>query len=49
MSTKLVPTQDEQVLASLAHGSILLGIFTNGLGGHDFKYAFIGNWLERGR
>ncbi len=27
------PTQDERVLAGLAHGSILLGIFTSGIGG----------------
>lgn len=26
-------SQDERILASLAHGSILLGLFTNGLGG----------------
>lgn len=26
-------TQDEKVLAGLAHGSILLGIFTSGIGG----------------
>lgn len=27
------PTQDERVLAGLAHGSILLGLFTSGIGG----------------
>lgn len=27
------PTQDERVMAALAHGSILLGIFTSGIGG----------------
>jgi uncharacterized Tic20 family protein len=27
------PKQDEKVLAGLAHGSILLGLFTNGVGG----------------
>jgi uncharacterized Tic20 family protein len=33
MSQQATPTQDERVLAGLAHGSILLGIFTSGLGG----------------
>jgi hypothetical protein len=33
MSETTVVTQDEKVLAGLAHGSILLGIFTNGIGG----------------
>lgn len=31
--TTIRPTQDECVAAALAHGSILLGLFTNGLGG----------------
>jgi len=31
--TTVQPTQDERVAAALAHGSILLGLFTNGLGG----------------
>jgi uncharacterized Tic20 family protein len=29
----MTPTQDERVLAGLAHGSILLGLFTSGFGG----------------
>ncbi len=33
MSEKTVITQEEKVLAGLSHGSILLGIFTNGIGG----------------
>jgi uncharacterized Tic20 family protein len=33
MSERLAPTQDERTLAGLAHGSILLGLFTNGVGG----------------
>jgi uncharacterized Tic20 family protein len=33
MSEEKVLTQDEKVLAGLAHGSILLGIFTSGIGG----------------
>jgi uncharacterized Tic20 family protein len=33
MSEQLAPTQDEKTLAGLAHGSILLGIFTSGAGG----------------
>lgn len=33
MSEQANPTQDEKTLAGLAHGSILLGIFTNGVGG----------------
>lgn len=33
MSTKTTVTQDEKTLAALAHGSILLGIFTSGMGG----------------
>ncbi len=33
MSEERVTTQEERVLAGLAHGSILLGIFTNGIGG----------------
>jgi uncharacterized Tic20 family protein len=33
MSEKKDIKQEERVLAGLAHGSILLGIFTNGLGG----------------
>jgi uncharacterized Tic20 family protein len=33
MSEQLAPTQDEKTLAGLAHGSILLGLFTNGVGG----------------
>jgi uncharacterized Tic20 family protein len=33
MTEQAVRTQDEKVLAGLAHGSVLLGIFTNGIGG----------------
>jgi uncharacterized Tic20 family protein len=33
MSEQVITTQDERVLAGLAHGSILLGIFTSGIGG----------------
>jgi uncharacterized Tic20 family protein len=33
MKNATVITQDEQRLAGVAHGSILLGIFTNGIGG----------------
>jgi uncharacterized Tic20 family protein len=33
MSEKTVPNQDEKNMAGLAHGSILLGLFTNGIGG----------------
>ena len=33
MSENTTVKQDEKVLAGLAHGSILLGIFTNGIGG----------------
>ena len=33
MSEKVTVTQDEKVLAGLAHGSILLGVFTSGFGG----------------
>jgi uncharacterized Tic20 family protein len=33
MSQQATTTQDERMLAGLAHGSILLGIFTSGLGG----------------
>ncbi|MGD2207011.1 MAG: DUF4870 domain-containing protein [Anaerolineae bacterium] len=33
MSEEAILRQDEKVLAGLAHGSILLGIFTNGIGG----------------
>ena len=33
MSEKSTITQDERVLAALAHGSIFLGIFTSGIGG----------------
>ena len=33
MSEQLAPTQDEKTLAGLAHGSILLGLFTSGVGG----------------
>lgn len=37
-------TTDERVLASLAHGSILLGLFTNGLGGIATSLAI---WLTQ--
>lgn len=33
MAEKMTQAQDEKNLAGLAHGSILLGIFTNGVGG----------------
>ncbi len=33
MSDHTVASQDERVLAGLAHGSILLGVLTNGVGG----------------
>ncbi len=33
MSEQVVVKQDEKILAGLAHGSILLSIFTNGIGG----------------
>ena len=33
MSEKVPTTQDERTLAALAHASILLGIFTSGIGG----------------
>jgi uncharacterized Tic20 family protein len=33
MNEERVITQEERVLAGVAHGSILLGIFTNGIGG----------------
>jgi uncharacterized Tic20 family protein len=33
MSDQTTVTQDEKTLAGLAHGSILLGLFTNGVGG----------------
>jgi uncharacterized Tic20 family protein len=33
MSEQLSVSQDERVLAGLAHGSILLGVFTSGFGG----------------
>jgi uncharacterized Tic20 family protein len=33
MSEEMTVTQDEKTLAALAHGSILLGIFTSGIGG----------------
>ena len=33
MSEQITVKQDEKVLAALAHGSILLGLFTNGVGG----------------
>jgi uncharacterized Tic20 family protein len=33
MSSERMLTQDEKNLAGLAHGSILLGIFTSGIGG----------------
>jgi uncharacterized Tic20 family protein len=33
MSEERTITQDERVLAGLAHGSILLGVWTNGIGG----------------
>ncbi|MFQ6058992.1 MAG: DUF4870 domain-containing protein [Anaerolineae bacterium] len=33
MNEGVAPTQDERVLAALAHGSILLGLVSNGFGG----------------
>ncbi|HSJ55202.1 MAG TPA: DUF4870 domain-containing protein [Anaerolineae bacterium] len=33
MSEQATTTQDERTLAALAHGSILLGLFTSGIGG----------------
>ncbi len=33
MTEQMALTQDEKTLAGLAHGSILLGIFTSGIGG----------------
>ncbi len=33
MNTRLEVSQDERIMAGLAHGSILLGFFTNGIGG----------------
>lgn len=33
MSQEVTVSQDERTLAALAHGSILLGLFTNGVGG----------------
>ena len=33
MSEETTLTQDEKTLAALAHGSILLGVFTSGVGG----------------
>lgn len=33
MSEQMTLTQDEKTLAGLAHGSILLGVFTSGIGG----------------
>lgn len=33
MSQEKAIAKDEEVMAALAHGSILLGIFTNGIGG----------------
>jgi uncharacterized Tic20 family protein len=33
MSEQMVPNKDEKNMAGLAHGSILLGLFTNGVGG----------------
>lgn len=33
MSNQVTTAQDERVLAGLAHGSILLGLFTSGIGG----------------
>ncbi len=33
MSDQVATTQDERTLAALAHGSVLLGPFTSGLGG----------------
>ncbi len=33
MNGKIITTQDERLLAGLAHGSILFGAFTSGIGG----------------
>jgi uncharacterized protein len=33
MSNQVATTQNERALAALAHGSILLGLFSNGIGG----------------
>ncbi len=33
MSEEMAPTQNAKTLAALAHGSILLGLFSNGVGG----------------
>lgn len=33
MHKQSIVSQDERILASLAHGSILIGAFTNGIGG----------------
>jgi len=33
MSEQLARTKDDKTLAALAHGSIVLGLFTNGVGG----------------
>ena len=33
MSEQTTTTQNERALAALAHGSILLGLFSNGIGG----------------
>lgn len=33
MSEQVTVTQDERTMAGLAHGSILLGVFTSGIGG----------------
>ncbi len=33
MNEQIIIKQDERALAGLAHGSILLGLFTNGIGG----------------
>ncbi len=33
MTVEKLPTQDERVLAAIAHGSILLGLLTNGVAG----------------
>ncbi len=33
MNEQTKPTQDERTVSGLAHGSILLGIFTSGIGG----------------
>lgn len=33
MKERLSPNQDERLMASLAHGGVLVGMFTSGLGG----------------